>query len=94
MKWGSSRMNDNNDNQVDNQVIAVLIVIALICIILALAYFPFRIIGTILGCVAAVLAIILWQLILNEAYRKSRSEEGDISYSLFDTYKRKGGRRR
>lgn len=55
---------------------------------------PLRLIGMILSVVLIGNAAFVWKLILNEAYRKSRSEEGDISYSLFDTYKRKGGRRR
>jgi len=84
------KLGGNGGRITDNQAIVALLIIAIICIVVAIFWFPFRILGFVLASIAGICAIGVWQILLNEAYRESRSEKGQVSHSLFDTYKRKG----
>ena len=83
MKWGG--------RITDAQAIIGLLVISAACVMISFIWFPFRIIGAALAFVAAICAIGIWQIILNEAYRESRSDKGKCNWNLLSTFRKRRG---
>ncbi|MDQ5882837.1 MAG: hypothetical protein QG648_190 [Patescibacteria group bacterium] len=71
-----------------NRFIKILALLAALFGILALLYFetPFKVVFIVLMAICVILDLVIWQIMLNQIYRMSRTENGDNFHDLFTLF--------